>query len=326
MNDIFTRVDSLHPLPVALTLVASHFHLGTIQKHTPILTGYQDCNVDITTDKGRFVVKFFSSEKTKERIHDVVSAHSACTLAHIPMPELIMGNGDSYILEIPGKLHPSYVCVFSYVDGKPLTKTPVTDSDMSNLAHIASRIHTLQKPKSRYYDTMGIINVPNEYKLKHDALSADEQSEIAPVVSKLSRIKFSDFHQSVIHGSLEKENILKTADGGLSILDLGCMDYNASILDIATLIANMTIYTPEEKRRHSIHEIITSYTKTSPISDKELSALPTLIRAQYAAYIIAMTHHMRIDHDMTKQTQTWLDRGWDGFRSYKSYTKVKLEG
>ncbi len=326
MNDIFTRVDSIHPLPAALDLVAVHFHLGTVQKHTPILTGYQDCNIDLITDTGHFVVKFFSSEKTKERVDDIVSVHLACTKESIPVPGLKKAKDDSLVLEIPGKIHPSYACVFSYVDGKPLTKTPVTDTDMSRLSHIVSRIHTIQKPKHHYYDTMGIINVPNEYKLKHDALSADEQSEIAPVVSKLSRIKFSAFRQSIIHGSLEKENILKQTNGDLYILDLGCMDYNASILDIATLNSNMTIYTPEEKRRHSINEIITAYTKTTPISQAELTALPTLIRAQFAGYIIAMTHHMRIDHDMTKQTQTWLDRGWDGFRSYKTYTKVKLEG
>lgn len=325
MNDIFSRVDSIQSLPVSLGLVASHFHLGTIQTYTPILTGYQDCNIDLITDTGHFVVKFFSSEKTKERIDDVLSMHCMCTKAKIPMPNLIQAKDNSFVLEIPGKIHPSFVCVFTHVDGKPLTKTPVTDADVSKISAIVSRIHTFQKPKHHFYDTMGIINVPNESKQKHHALSLDEQSEIAPVVSKLSRIKFGTFRQSVIHGSLEKENILKQMNGDIYILDLGCMDYNASILDIATLIANMTIYTPEEKRRHTINEIISSYTKTSPISQLELTALPTLIRAQYVSYIIAMTHRMRIEHDMTKQTQTWLDRGWDGLRSYTAFTKIKLE-
>lgn len=326
MNDIFTRVDSNEPLPHVLDAVVKDFQLGTIEKYTPILTGYQDCNIDLRTSSGHFVVKFFSSEKTTERIHDVISGHISCMKAGVPMPKLIKGTNNSFLLEIPGRLHPSFVCVFEYVDGKPLTKTPVTDIDVSTLAHSIALIHTIQKPSNHYYDTMGIINVPNEYKLKHEALSSEEQLEISPVVAKLSRINLSKFHQSIIHGSLEKENILKQADGSICIIDLGCMDYNASVLDIATLIANMTIYSVEEKRRHSIHEIITTYTKSLPISPPEMSALPTLIRAQFAAYIINMTHHMRKDHDMTKQTQTWLDRGWDGFRAYKAYTKIKLEG
>lgn len=326
MNDIFTRVDSTHPLPLVLDHVVQAFHIGTVEKYSQILTGYQDCNIDLLTSNGRFVVKFFSSEKTKERIDDVISGHILLTKAGVPMPTLKKTQSGTHLFETPGNIHPSFACVFDHVDGKPLTKTPTTDMDLTTLSHIATLIHGIQKPIHHYYDTMGIANVPHEYKLKQDALSADEQLEITPIVAKVSRINLSKFRQSIIHGSLEKENILKKPDGGIHIIDLGCMDYNASVLDLATLIANMTLYTTEEKRRHIIHEIITSYTKSLSIPQEELTALPTLIRAQYAAYIIAMTYHMRKNHDMTKQTQTWLDRGWDGLRSYKTYTKIKLEG
>jgi len=322
MNDIFTRVDSIQPLSTVLDTVVSYFQLGTIQKYSPILAGYQDCNVELVTDTGHFVIKFFSFEKSKERIDDIMHGYTAISHAGVPMPSLQKGANHSFLIEIPGKINPSFACVFDYIDGKPLTKTPVTDIDLSILARNIALIHTIQKPIHRYYDAMGIINIPNEYKQKHEALSLDEQSKIAPIVAKLSRIHLSKFHQSIIHGSIEKENILKQADGNLYIIDLGCMDYNASILDVATLIANMTIYTGEEKRRHSIHEIITSYTKLLPISPPEMLALPTLIRAQFAAYIINMTYHMRKDHDMTKQTQTWLDRGWDGLKAYTGIRKL----
>lgn len=322
MNDIFSRVDSSVPLPQVLETVVRDFQLGPVEKFVPILTGYQDCNIDLHTSGGRFVVKLFSSEKTQERINDVIAGYISCQAAGVPIVPLKTSIHGAQRFEIPGKHHPSYGCVFEYIEGKPFTKTPVTDADLVAMSQALARIHTIRKTVRRYYDTMGIINAPHEYKLKQDALSSDEQSQIAPVISKLSRITFSGFHHGIIHGSMEKENILKNTNNEICILDLGCMDYAPTILDIATLIANMTLYTTDEKKRHIIHEIITAYTSNVSLDTTELTALPTLIRGQYAAYIIGMTHRMRKEHDMTKQTQTWLDRGWDGLKAYADIRKL----
>ena len=169
---------------------------------------------------------------------------------------------------------------------------------------------------------MGIANLHLQYAQKKDALFPDEQTKLEPVISEIRRVKLHAMRQSLIHGALEKENILKNTENALCILDLGCMSYQASILDIATFIANFTLYLTDDRRKHVIAIILDTYQKIFPLTKEELTALPILIRAQYAAYIIGMTHHMRKEHDMSKQTQTWLDRGWDGLRTYKGIKKL----
>ncbi|HLD25323.1 MAG TPA: phosphotransferase [Patescibacteria group bacterium] len=310
MDDFFSRVDSRTPLPDLLKHVAERFELGTVNHYEPILTGYQECNIDLTTTNGRYVVKIFSKEKTKLRIDDIIWGYMHLK-KDIPLPVIKPTKDGHHVLEIPG---PSYLCVFDYFEGKPLTQTPITDADLSSLTLSLSSLHKNPKTIDHYYDTMGIVNVAREYALKKDALFPDEQSLIEPVITKLQRIKLSSFRQSIIHGSMEKENVLKNSAGELCILDLGCMDYNASILDIATFIANFTVYLNEEKRKNFTELILTTYQQSHPLTRDELTALPTLIRAQYVAYIIVMTHKMRKLHDMTKQTQTWLDRGWGGLK------------
>lgn len=125
--------------------------------------------------------------------------------------------------------------------------------------------------------------LPRIHPQKKDALFSDEQARIEPVIAEYTRIPLSSFRHSVIHGSMEKENVLKNSLGALCLLDLGCMDYNASILGIATFIANFTVYLDAAKRKRIIELTLNTYHQTLPLSLEERAALPALIRAQYAA-------------------------------------------
>ncbi|MCL4200084.1 phosphotransferase [Patescibacteria group bacterium] len=322
MNDIFTRVDSVTALPQVLEQIAVAYGLGAIATSSPILTGYQDCNIDLSAANGRFIIKIFASDKTKERIDDVITGYTTLRKNGVPVPVIKTTLDGRTLWETPGNQHTSYACVFEYFEGKPFTKTQPTDHDIASLTTMLANIHNTKHLTPHYYDTMGIVNLPGEYKLKSGALSAEELSKISPVVSQFQRIPVATFPKTLIHGTPEKENVLKNANGELCLLDLGCMDYNAAILDIATLIANFALYVTEEKRKQFIHLILDTYNNTRQITPAERAALPSLIRAQYAAYVIAMTYHMRKNHDMTKQTQVWLDRGWDGLKAFTHVRKL----
>lgn len=322
MNNFLDRISSDIPVSEIIQRTSEKFGLGTVRSSTPILTGYQEYNIDLSTSLGRFVIKIFSQEKTKQRIDDVIWGYIHLKKQGVPLPALKTTTDGNHILEFSGTHQPLYLCVFPFFAGKPLTHTPVMDTDLQTIARALAMIHNATQHIDRYYDTIGITELPKEFENKSAALFAEERALIAPIIASLQRIPISSFRQSIIHGSIEKENILKNADGVLCVLDLGCMDYNASVLDIATCIANMTLYGSEEKRIHVSKLILETYQQTHPLDKKELAALPTLIRAQYAAYALEMTYHMRINHDMTKQTQTLLDRGWDGLRLYAKVTRI----
>lgn len=322
MDNTFSRVDSMVPLPQLMQRTADAFQLGDVQTITPILTGYQDCNIDLLTSSGRYVIKIFSKDETKHRIENLIWAYITFAKAHVPIPVIRQTTDHQYLLEISGNVHPSYLCVFEYFSGKPLTRVPITDVDITTLTHAMTIIHKSTHAIHPYYDTMAIVHLPEEFKKKISALSQEEITTMTPIISKFNRIKLSTFPQSIIHGTFEKENVLKNTEGEIRLLDFGCMDYHASVLDIATFIANFTLYVDQPKRKHITQLILDTYASYRPLSSEELSALPTLIRSQYAAYIVGMSYHMRIEHDMTKQTQTWLDHGWDGLHAYTGVTKL----
>lgn len=322
MIDPLHRIDIALPIEEVVKKTALEFQLGDVLAFSVLSAGYQECNIDLRTASGRFVVKIFSREKTKHRIDDVMWGYSRFHKLGSLLPNPRTMKDGSYVLEIPGGTQPAFLAVFDFFAGKPLTQTPVTDTDIVVVTRAVATIHKSPKTIGRYYDTLAIMNLEAEYEKKSDTLFADEIALIKPVIAKLHKLKISSFRHSVIHGSVEKENVLKNAEGTLCLLDLGCMDYNASVLDIATFIANFSAYLTEEKRNNLIQLILAAYQQSIPLTLPELAALPTLIRAQCAAYIIGMTYHMRKDHDMSKQTQTWLDRGWDGLRAFEKVSRI----
>ena len=322
MIDPLHRIDIALPIGEVVKKTALEFQLGDVLAFSVLSAGYQECNIDLRTASGRFVVKIFSREKTKHRIDDVMWGYSRFHKLGALLPNPRTMKDGSYVLEIPGGTQPAFLAVFDFFAGKPLTQTPVTDTDIVVVTRAVATIHKSPKTIGRYYDTLAIMNLEAEYEKKSDTLFADEIALIKPVIAKLHKLKISSFRHSVIHGSVEKENVLKNAEGTLCLLDLGCMDYNASVLDIATFIANFSAYLTEEKRNNLIQLILAAYQQSIPLTLPELAALPTLIRAQCAAYIIGMTYHMRKDHYMSKQTQTWLDRGWDGLRAFEKVSRI----
>lgn len=322
MMDPLRRIDIALPIEEVVKKAAFEFRLGDVQTFSIIVTGYQECNIDLRASSGRFVIKIFSREKTKQRVDNVVWAYSRFHKLGVPLPMLKTTGSGSYVFAIPDGSQSTYLMVFEYFSGKPLTQTPVTDADLTAITRAIVSIHKSPKIIGRYYDTLGVMNLAEEYEKKSDAMFPDEIVLIKPVIAKLHKLKISSFRHSVIHGSVEKENVLKNTEGAICLLDLGCMDYNASVLDLATFIANFAAYLTDEKRTTLTRHVLTIYQQSIPLTPAELTALPTLIRAQCASYIIGMTYHMRKDHDMSKQTQTWLDRGWDGLRAFEKVSRI----
>lgn len=321
-NKTLTRIDILDPLEAVLTSVAGAFQLGSLTAFSLIDIGFQDGNVDITTSNGRYVVKIFSSEKTKKRIEDVVWGYTTFGKSGIPLPIIRKSADGNHIYEVPGKNHPSYLCVFDFFEGKPLTATPVADADLAAISRMLPVIHRSTRSIEPFYDAMSIANMQNEFSQKKDVFFADELELLQPVIKEFRTVKFATLRQSVIHGTIEKENILKNGNGELCLLDLGCMNNGTAVSDLATFIANFSVYQTDPKRSQTVSTILDAYNEVLPLTKEELKVLPILVRIQYASYIIGMTHHMRKEHDMSKQTQNWLDRSWFGLRAYRNMKHI----
>mgnify|MGYP000126721757 CR=1 FL=1 len=80
-NEYLSRVDFSAPVEQLLEDVANKYDLGVYKSYSVIESGYEDCNIQLTTSKGKFLVKAFAKTRKQSEIsryidiyHQVMSA------------------------------------------------------------------------------------------------------------------------------------------------------------------------------------------------------------------------------------------------------------
>lgn len=291
-----------------LRQVAIEYGLKKLISYEPIGVGYEELNIKIVVEKGIYVVKIFSKGKNPDVIQDYIKGLVEFYHAGIPVPKLLRRK-DEYLFRFSGRKGSTYLCVMEYFNGQSFLEREPTENDLINLTKYIAKIHSLNfKINSNNYDSWGTSNLLAEYDKKKYCLRADDLQIIQPVVIEFQNIDFSNFRQSVIHGDLQRNNIMKSSKGDYCILDLGSLNFAPSAIDLAIFLA-VFCFDPysvvENKRRYKL--VVNEYTMRMPLSPLELLHLPTLIKATYAIYFISSNYALQVNNDDSSQTVKWLD-------------------
>ncbi len=297
--------------------VSSVFQLGIIRKFLRFPLGYQELNIKLETSKGVYVVKIFSKEKSLPRVKENIQGHLEFSKLGVPMPRLRVTKNHESVLITKGEHQEVYSCVMEYFEGKSFLNLPITKRDVMKITRFMASMHQSKFKPTHYYDTLGIVNFRHIYDQQAHVLPVQEKNEIKRTLAEFQQTNLAKFRQSVIHGTLERENVLRDAQGAYCILDLGCMDYNASIVDMATFLANFTIDMDGKETIQVIKESLTEYQKIHGLTADERLALPLLIKTQYAILIIGMMHALKTEQDDSKQTKHWLEFGKHGLKKFQ---------
>lgn len=122
------------------------------------------------------------------------------------------------------------------------------------------------------------------------------------------------FPKALVHGDLHPFNILKGSDGDYCILDLGCMDYEQRIADLA-IFMSMTCadFADQAKTRLFFEAAVDTYQQRVNLTTSEKNALPVLIQANYAMFALRTAELLRDDPNNAEVRQ-FHERGMGGLR------------
>ncbi|OGM22368.1 hypothetical protein A2961_00695 [Candidatus Woesebacteria bacterium RIFCSPLOWO2_01_FULL_39_21] len=120
------------------------------------------------------------------------------------------------------------------------------------------------------------------------------------------------FPKAFAHGDLHPGNILKGATGEYRILDLGCMDYQPRVVDLAIFLAQTCAnFGDTEKTRELFQASIKTYEENNGLTDHEKSVLPLLIRANYAMFALRSAELLQENPD-DQEIRDWHERSIKG--------------
>lgn len=322
-NLILSRADLLLPIDKLLRQVTQVYQLGFMIDFVFFERGYEDINIKLRTQKGHYVVKIFSKGRTKKQIDDYIYGLVQFTQAGIPVPQLKMF-GRNFLYNFPGFQNQAYLCVMEFFEGSNFTEIKSTERDFLSVAKYLAIINNQHFSVHPNYDSWGTANLVQEFTNKRKFLEIDDKKRIQIVVNEFSKIDLQNFIQSVIHGDIQREHVLKDRQGNYCILDLGCMNYAASILDMAIFLSQFTI---DIKSSIDLQNIVTlttfEYRKTNPIPKKEFNHLPLFMSATYAAYLIAASYEINGKDNASTESLNWREFGRKGLEKLMSVKLAK---
>ena len=329
INEVLSRVNLDLSLEELVGSTVEQFALGKASKFELIRHGYQDLNIKVSTDSGEFILKVFSKRRTLTNVEEQTRTLNFFYENGVPVPHLVPCCGNPISMGeielfgvVPSSKGDAYVAVLEFFKGPSFDDIKPKETDYIYLAGCLARMHRLSYRISQYYDDWGAANLVNEFEekgklleaenpiSKKELLTTEDRKTIEKIVDRMKKVNLNKFRQCVIHGDLYRSHVLKKNELNYCIIDFGCMDFNAAILDLAIFAAHFCMDGTESPREFKrIIELVEHAYRAAggTITHAEKEVMPLLMGASYATYVIATTNLIAAKGDTSKATQGWLD-------------------
>ena len=290
-----------------IDVATASFKLGKLVNFRIIIGGYQDLNIKLITTKGIYFLKIFSKNRLLREVKDQVRAYKLFSKKGIATVQLLKW----------GKYGGVCMLLLKWIEGKSLGELSPNRDQVLTIVQCLARIHRLSARIKGYYDSWGPAALVKEFDKYGNYLSKRDKKLIAPVGEALKNIDLKLLPQSTIHGTPERENILVDTGGNITLLDLGCLAYNARIIDLAVFIA-FTCFRMRSKREDIAvyRNAVKSYGNFIKLTLDEKKVLPVLVRAAYASVIVGVNYFMKRKKFISIGLNQWLVLSRRGLRKF----------
>lgn len=314
-QELLSRIDIAQPLGLVLRNVAQHFALGQPHSARILTQGYDDLNVLLVCEQGRYVAKLFNKAKSIATIEDHVRIHMALSKHHAPVPRILAPDGDG-IYRVPGNIRDTHICISEFFEGVNFLKHPPQRTDVLAVTQFLATLHSMPLSIGHTYDSWGTLNLPQEFARKKALVSDETISLVAPLADAMSTLSFGKAQRQLIHGDLQRKHVLKNSSGGYCVLDFGCMDYSYPVVDLGIFLALFCLEGIEPAQaKDVITEVLTLYCAIATLPIQHIALLGTLIQATWASYLLTADYLMRRG-DRSPQTRQWYRFALNCLRIY----------
>ena len=201
--------------------ICKSYDLGNFISNELITIGYEDYNYYLTTSKGKYCVKIFSKERTKEDVYNYLERIRVVANSDVSAPKPLLVNND-IVLSLNYNDNHYDICVFENINGKnyfQLQRDPESDV-IKELAKQTAMINNLDVKPNFIYDSWAIINFIEEYSKKREYLSDEYKDEFDKLAEELKNIDFEQLPKAFVHGDIISTNVMldENKKSGLLIL------------------------------------------------------------------------------------------------------------
>lgn len=311
------RIDYQASLKEPFLQICSDYRIGKYLSHQIIPVGYEDLNIALETNKGKYFVKIFSAARSYKECQRCVDLMLAVITAGVQHPQLYQSKkGYLYTLQKNGgQLR---LCLMQYLDGQTFYQSASYPSqkEIRFLAKQAALINKIKYlPSPRYY-RWAVINFLKEYHSKKHCLTKKDNVLFSKLVNQVKLIpSFKKFPRSLVHGDIIRANIIKNKSGKLFIIDFSSADYYSRLQEIAVILSDLLF---DENRleyfQKSYQIFLAEYQKHLPLTPLETKYLPLFTQCAHAINILNPRYYKVVKKNNSQENEYWIRRGRAGLQ------------
>jgi len=278
-----------------------------------IETGYEDCNVIIGTEKGRFLAKMFAKTRTPEDISRYTTIMQKVIEAGVNHPELVTTSDGKKIYRDAGIA----LVLMHFVEGKTfleLNRAPNND-ELKAVIEQAAKVNYIDYKPPYLSDSWAIPNIKTMFERVKKFIEPDDLKLVEQAVQQYEQIPVNDLPHAFVHGDFTKANIVKADNGQIYVLDFSVANWYPRIQELAVIVANL-MHDKNDPRslKEKCDYVVELYGQFDTLTDEETQHLSAYALAGISMELLGGLQEKYINSHDSEETAFWIATGREGLK------------
>lgn len=290
------------------------YNIGTRRAFSIIPVGYEDCNIVVETEKGKYLAKIFQKARTPQDIYRYRTIMEKTIEAGVNHPPLLQTQEDGSLFSDP-EANGLTLVVMKFIEGKTfleLDRAP-EEEELRRVLEQAARVNRINHHPTYLSDSWAVPNIREMFERTRKFIEPRDLKRVEQVIAIYNSIPVKRLPHRFVHGDLTKANILKSDDGNIYVLDFSCANWYPRIQELAVIAANL-LYDGEASLRERTELVIREYRRFNQLTIEERKHLYNYALAAAAMEFMGSHQEKYINGNDTTETDYWMNLGREGLR------------
>lgn len=329
-EEIFeTKVSGAITLGEVSEVVFQSYDLGdgNLNNFQQLKRGLETTKFTFSVGASEYLLKIYNESTSRPprfRLRNISGLERKLKETGVPLATTLRNKDGSSFVSIEKRIRPNKtdyaaVSVMEVFKGEALLDPSV--EDIQKIVGYMAKIHSMKDygvvPAMDSMSLLRLVEYFDREKYSNNVSIQKILSQIEPVVEEMRGLDLNNesaFPKTLVHGDLHSFNILKSSEGKICILDLGCLDHEQRVADLAIFMANTCAdFTNIENTKEFFKIAIEATESNGDLTSAEEKSIPTLIKANYAMFVLKTAELLKDDPN-DKEIQEWHEHGIQGLR------------
>jgi Ser/Thr protein kinase RdoA (MazF antagonist) len=291
--------------------LADLYEIGKVTAFDAIEIGYEDCNVAIETDSGKYVAKIFAKTRSEQDVERYSAIMQRVVNAGVSHPGLLSTSEGDLVARVKGLS----AVLMTFVDGKTfyeLDRAP-NELELQEVIKQTKKINAIEYRPEYLFDSWAIPNIREMLEKVRQFVVTDDLVLAEEAVKRFEEIPLDDLPHAFVHGDLTKANVMKTKDGKICVFDFSVANWYPRIQELAVIAANLLHDEASNRTLQENCEIVADL--YGSLTYEERKHLPAYALAGVAMEFLGAHQEKYINGIDTEETEYWMNLGREGLRA-----------